>query len=304
VKRAPFEPGREWQTVNAIHRKELPMPEKSLLIAIAKHEARRDRVCYASVRTLSSDAGCDEKTGRRVIERLKTKYKLIRVRKVRGAASHIVIDSQRFKRFTETPPKSGRGTSRTKPLPKLGVPPLPDLGVPTPPKIGSRGVKNQGEEKISGAVRISGAKNIEGCRHRSVDNSVQPSISFKEVAAIKKHPAPSWVKGELAEDLFRGVHHQKIANSFFDARHLSPREQLLTCITVAVTSLATARVARLKVLNTDEVEARVFQELLGGLETLASVRDFEIRRQQTTRAVTRVLVEQCVRMLENQVVKA
>jgi hypothetical protein len=128
------------------------MPEKSLLIAIAKQEARRHRVCHASVRTLSLDAGCDEKTGRRVLERLEKKYRLIRVRKVRGATSHIVINWQRFKRFTETtPPKSGRGTSRTEPLPKVGVPPLPNLGVPTPPKIGSRGVKNP-EGGGSGAV--------------------------------------------------------------------------------------------------------------------------------------------------------
>ena len=278
------------------------MPEKSLLIAIAKHEARRRRVCHASVRTLSSDAGCDEKTGRRVLKRLEKKYRLIRVRKVRGAASHIVIDWERFKRFTEaTSPKSGRGTSRSEPLPKLGVLPLPNLGVPTPPKFGrTQRVKNQGSGIDSGAARLGGAKNIEGCEPHAAENSVQPSISFKELAAIKKHPAPSWVKGELAEDLFRGIHHQKIANTFFDARQLPPREQLLTCINVAVTSLVTARVARLQVLNATEVEARAFQELLGGLETLASVRDFEIRRQQTTRAVTRVVVEQCVRMLENR----
>src|SRR5260370_12043454 len=87
VKRAAFEPGREWRTVNAIHRKDLPMPEKSLLIAIAKHEARRHRVCYASVRTLSSDAGCDEKTRRRVLNRLEKKYKLIRVPKLPAPTS-------------------------------------------------------------------------------------------------------------------------------------------------------------------------------------------------------------------------
>jgi hypothetical protein len=128
---------------------------------------------------------------------------------------------------------------------------------------------------------------------------VQQPISFKEVAAKKKHAAPPWANGELAEDLYRGIHHKKIADAFFDSRHLSPREQLLTCITVAVTGLVTARVARLKVLNAAEIEARAFQELLRGLETLACVTDFETRRQQTTRAVTRVVVEQCVRMLEH-----
>jgi hypothetical protein len=119
------------------------MSEKSLLIAVAKHQARRHRVCYASVRTLSSNAGCDEKTGRRVLERLEKKYKLICIRKVRGRTSHIVINWERFKRFTEsTSPKIGRGTSHRGPLPKLGVPTPPKIGSTTPPKIGSRGVKN------------------------------------------------------------------------------------------------------------------------------------------------------------------
>lgn len=156
------------------------MPEKSLLIAIAKHEARRHRVCYASVRTLSSDAGCDEKTGRRVLKRLEKKYKLIRVRKFRGATSHIVINWERFKRFTETtPPKIGRGTSRREPLPKLGVPPLPNLGVPTPPKIGSRGVKNpEGGESGSVCVEVEKTSGEIVNHHHSLDD-------FKKIVLAK-----------------------------------------------------------------------------------------------------------------------
>lgn len=275
------------------------MPQKSLLIAIAKHESRRDKVCRASIPSLAADMGSDVKTVRFAMHGL---GKILRIKNVPGLASRIVIDWKRFAKLPcITPTESGRGVSRRGPLPKVVGVPLPNLVGVTPPESGTtQRVKNQGSGIDSGAARIDRVKYLDGCPSHAAENSVQPSISFKELAAKKKHPAPSWAKGELAEDLYRGIHHQKIANTFFDARHLSPREQLLTCITVAVTSLVTCRVARLKVLNAAEIEARAFQELLGGLEALASVRNFEMRRQQTTRAVTRVVVEQCVRMLDQE----
>jgi len=156
------------------------MPEKSLLIAVAKHQARRHRVCYASVRTLSSNAGCDEKTGRRVLKRLE-KYKLIRIRKVRGGTSHIVINWERFKRFTEkTPPKIGRGTSHREPLPKLGVPTPPKFGSTTPPKIGSQGVKNiRGGE--SGSVCVV----VEKTSGEIVNHHHHPLDDFKKIVLAK-----------------------------------------------------------------------------------------------------------------------
>jgi hypothetical protein len=134
-----------------------------------------------------------------------------------------------------------------------------------------------------------------------VENPVQqPTNSFKELAAKKKHTAPSWANGEVAGDLYRGIHHQKIANAFFDAQHLSPRDQLLTCVTVAVTSLVTARVARLKVLRADEIERRAFETLCRGLATLELVRDFEARRKATVQAVVAAVVTQTVAMLKGQ----
>ena len=276
------------------------MPQKSLLIAIAKHESRRQRVCFASIRTLAADVGCNEKTARYALHEL-AEGKIIRIRNIRGSSSRIVINWKEIDKLPlATPPKLGRGVGRRIPLPKVVGVPLPNQGGGTPPELGSRGVKKYQGCGIEGAARIDSAKHIEGCPSPALENPVQqPSISFTEIAAKKKHTAPAWVKGELAEDLYRGIHNKKIADAFFDARALSPAEQLLTCITVAVTGLVTARVARLKVLSAAEIEARAFQKLVGGLETLACVKDFETRRQQTTRAVTRVVVEQCVRMLEH-----
>jgi hypothetical protein len=151
VKRAPFEPGREWRTVNAIHRKKLTMREKSLLIAVAKHESRRNRVCHASISTLAADVGCDVKTARFALHDLSQK-KIIRIKNVRGLSSRIVIDWKRFAKLPPaTPPESGRGASRRGPLPKVVGVPLPNPVAVTPPESGTtQRVKNQGSE--SGAV--------------------------------------------------------------------------------------------------------------------------------------------------------
>ncbi len=117
VKRVPFEPGREWKTVNAIHRKELSMREKSLLIAIAKHESRRQRVCFASIRTLAADVGCNEKTARYALHEL-AERKIIRIRNIRGSSSRIVINWKAFAKLPlTTPPELGRGVGRRAPLP-------------------------------------------------------------------------------------------------------------------------------------------------------------------------------------------
>ncbi len=147
VKRAPFEPGREWRTVYAIHRKGLGMAQKSLLIAIAKYESRRNRFCHASIRTLAADMGSDVKTARFALHAL-AQSKIIRIRNVRGSSSRIVIDWKRFAKLPSvTPPESGRGAPRRRPLPKVGGVLLPNSVGGTPPESGTQGVKkNQGGE--------------------------------------------------------------------------------------------------------------------------------------------------------------
>src|SRR5260221_6205680 len=204
VKRAPFEPGREWRTVDAIHRRELSMPQKSMLIAIAKHESRRQRVCFASIRTLAADVGCNEKTARYALHEL-AEGKIIRIRNIRGSSSRIVINWKAFAKLPlTTPPKLGRGVGRRIPLPKVGGVPLPNQGGGTPPELGSRGVKNFKGCGMEGAARIDGAKHIEHLAD-TLEKSVQPpTLLLSEIAEKKNHRPPAWVNGELAEDLYRG----------------------------------------------------------------------------------------------------
>jgi hypothetical protein len=176
VKRPPFEPGREWRTVNAIHRKELPMPQKSLLIAIAKHESRRHRFCFAGIRTLAVDVGCDVKTARCALHDLSEK-KIIRVKNVRGSSSRVVIDWKRFEKLpSATPTKSGRGVSQRRPLPKVGEVPLPNVAGGTPPKSGTQGVKKyQGGEPRAVSVvfeKQSGEKSNHHHPKTDDDNSL------------------------------------------------------------------------------------------------------------------------------------
>lgn len=179
MKRVPFEPGREWRTVNAIHRKKLTMREKSLLIAVAKHESRRNRVCHASISTLATDVGCDIKTARFALHDLSQK-KIIRIKKVRGLSSRIVIDWKRFAKLPPaTPPESGRGASRRGPLPKVVGVPLPNLVGVTPPESGTtQRVKNQGSE--SGAVCV-GVEKTSG----EIASHHHPLDDFKKIVLAK-----------------------------------------------------------------------------------------------------------------------
>ena len=150
------------------------------------------------------------------------------------------------------------------------------------------------------AARIDQAK-IQGAEPPdAAENPVQPLLfnEAKNKAKNKQRPTPAWVKGELAEDLWRGIHHQKIEATFFDARHLSPHEQLAECVRTAVTGLVLARVARLRVLRADEIERRAFEELLPGVSTLELVRDFDARRRHTMQAVTRGVIDVCAQMLD------
>lgn len=46
-----------WERIDLVHQLSLKAAEKSLLIALAKHEARRDGVAWASLKTLSAETG-------------------------------------------------------------------------------------------------------------------------------------------------------------------------------------------------------------------------------------------------------
>jgi Helix-turn-helix domain len=142
------------------------------------------------------------------------------------------------------------------------------------------------------AARVLDAKHIE-----EPEKAVQQFL-LTELATKKQNHRPPWVRGELAEDLYQGIHSKQIASVFFDSRLLEPRERIAACVGVAVTTLVTSRVARLKVLSANEIERRAIEELLGGLATLELVRNFEARRRQTVQAVTRVVIEVCVQMLK------
>jgi hypothetical protein len=148
------------------------------------------------------------------------------------------------------------------------------------------------------AARVLDAKHIE-----PVEKAVQPFL-LTELAAKRQNHRPPWVRGELAEDLYRGIHGKTIGKAFFDARDLRPRDRIAECVNVAVTSLVTARVARLKLLSADEIEKCAVAELLGGLETLELVKDFEARRRHTVEAVTHAVIGVCVRMLNGAGQKA
>jgi hypothetical protein len=183
-----FEPGREWRTVNAIHRKSLPMSEKSMLLAIAKYQCRRDGFCHAGVGTLARDVGCNEKTARKAIHGLRKK-RIIRIQEARGLSSEIVIDWKVFESLHDiTPPRTGRGSPRSSPLPKLRGVLLPKVGVPTPPKTGTQGVKSPEGCGIEGdGVAITDRGND----HHRFSPNTPPRKSDDDAVLVSENESPN-----------------------------------------------------------------------------------------------------------------
>lgn len=264
-----------------------PAMEKLVLLAMADHARDDGTGCYPSIATLARKTSLSERGVQKVIGRLKSKHLLTSRGKAKGGRGVTV-------EYDVTLEKGERCSGFRN-----------EKGERECSKRVNRGAENpeQGSPESSGTVREPGAARIDQAKIQGVQPSdavetyVQPATLFNEVK--KSHrPVPAWVKGEIAEDLYRGIHHKKIAATFFDAQHLSPREQLAACVSVAVTSLVTARVARLKALSADEIERRAFEALLPGLTTLELVGNFDVRRSQTVQAVTTAVISVCVRMLK------
>jgi hypothetical protein len=144
--------------------------------------------------------------------------------------------------------------------------------------------------EVVAAARSYQAEHIESAPPS--EQHEQPQQFFTKVDQPKKN-LPTWVHDELTEELYRGVHQQAVDNAFFDGRFLSPREQIAGCVSVAVTTLVTNRVAKLKQLDAGEIERRVLKRLA----PLELLNDYEVRRHQVPPAVTREVVRECVSLL-------
>jgi hypothetical protein len=264
---------------------EIPAMEKFVLLAMADHARDDGTGCYPSLGRLARKTSLSERGVRKVIRRLESRHLLASKGKSKGGRGVTVEYDLKlekaeprsvFKRQTRNVSASEtRNVSAEKAEPGS-----------------AESLRTLEPEPV--AARVLGAKQIEG-----QEKAVQPFL-LTELAGKKLKPnhRPPWVRGELAEDLYRGIHGKRIADAFFDARLLNAREQIASCVSVAVTSLVTARVARLKVLSADEIEKCAIAKLLGGLTTLEMVKDFEARSRHAVQTVTRVVIDVCVRMLK------
>lgn len=257
--------------------------EKLVLLAMADHARDDGTGCYASMSRLAKKTSLTKRGVQKIIRRMESPdTRLVKAGKI-----------TRFGTVEYTITLIPGGEQGSLPLSARDT---------RPANLKTRNSECGSRESLGtvqrepGAARVDNAKHIERCRFTSGENRVQLATLFNQTKNNPR-PAPAWVKGEIAEDLYRGIHNEKIAATFFDARHLSLREQLTECVSAAVTSLVTARVARLKVLSADEIEKCALEELLPGLATLGLVTVFEVRRRQTVQAVTRAVISVCVRML-------
>jgi len=260
---------------------QLSESHKLVLLAFGDH-ANDEGICFPSIARVAWKCGLSERQVQRIVAALRKIGLLSAVNGMSGGRKRTTL-------YRVSPEK---GDKLSPFVPGKGDVPGPKTTTSATGKDDmdvTRIISNHQKEPV--AARVLGAKHIEG-----PEKAVQPFL-LTELTAKKEKHRPLWVRGELAEDLYRGIHDRKIGNAFFDARTLNPRDRIAACVNVAVTSLVTARVATLKVLSANEIEKQAVEELLRGLATLELVRDFEARRRQTVQAVTRVVIGVCVRML-------
>jgi hypothetical protein len=259
--------------------------EKLVLLALSDHARDDGTGAYPSLQTLARKTSQTERGVRKIMRRLEARGLIAptaHVKGGRGFATEYRITLEKgepcspFLESRRGNPEPKRGNlSAEKGEPRS---PQPSLSVREPV-----------------AARIESAKHIEGS---PVENPVQQTPLFKDAAKKNLHSLPAWVRGEMAEELYRGIHGEAIREAFFDSRFLEPEKQLGECVHIAVTSLVTSRVRTLKCLNADAIEKAALSDLLGGLATLSLVSDFTVRQRETVHAIERVVIENCLRLLK------
>lgn len=264
--------------------------EKAVAFVLADHDSHKGDGAYPSMKTVAGEAGLkNRETASRITKRLVQKKIFVpnepsTREQGRPTVYHPNYDAQ----TCDSPITGGNRPTCDSPV----TPPLPQ-----PVTVTSEPVTLEGQTCDSPVTQ-----RVEGRRGEAVrgDNSVQPSNLFKEVARGKNYSVPPWVKGDLAQSLYRGIHNRAIAHAFFDAKRLNSREQLAECIRAGTTSLVTSRVVTLKSLDANKIEDAAFREMLPGLETLSLIKNFETRKRQTVQAVVRVIVLTCIKMLKGR----
>jgi hypothetical protein len=305
----------------AVFETKLPPPEKLVLIALADHARDDGTGAYPSIATLATKTSMSERGVRDILRRLETRSYIVAtsdwkggrgntteysITLEKGQSGSLFAPRKGEPRSPFTKAKEERGASQRGNLTALkGEPDCTTKKHASPQKPENKTPSNlKGEPDCTEpsltvlrepvAVRLDCAKHIEPS-----ENPVPQPNLFQEVGKKKTQLLPVWVKGEVAEDLYHGVHGEAIRKAFFDSRFLKPKEQLTECVHSAITSIVTARVRRLKVLRADDIERIVLTKLLPGLDTLSLVKDFEARQRQIVQAIERTLVQTCVEMLAN-----
>lgn len=264
---------------------DIPATEKLVLIALADHARDDGTGAYPSIETLARKASLKRRGVQYVMRRLEAWGLIEPTAHKKGGRGF----STEYRITLE------KGASQCTLSTEKGAP-IGQKGRTTRPKRVHPGAPQPSlnvRELV--AARIESAQHIEGS---PVENPVQLTTLFKEATKKNLHPLPAWVRGEMGQALYRGVHGEAIQKAFFDSRFLEPEKQLNECVRIAVTSLVTSRVRTLKCLNADAIEKAALSDLLGGLATLSLVSDFTVRQRQTVHAVERAVIENCLRLLK------
>jgi hypothetical protein len=142
---------------------------------------------------------------------------------------------------------------------------------------------------------------IERPDHRILEISEKKQLPGAETSKKKQILATKgsdrYPSDPLRAELWDGIHRKKVFGAFFDARRLSPRQQVQDCIQAGVTLLMTNRVAKMKIVRAEDLAIAARKRLAEIEPALASIGDFDRRETETVAAVLHALVESAAEFL-------
>jgi hypothetical protein len=291
-----WEPGREWQTVNAIHSKALNMSEKSFLIVVAKNQFRRGGSLYGKIRTVAAEMGCDRKTVFSVMRRLK---RILKVERRNRAPSKVAIDWNAFAALPSIGPEDSK-RPRNRLVPKTVPAHVPKTGQGTHAKNGTQGVKSLegGEKRGSAPGRPS-----QDTKSAAVESEKNPEREytgeFKKLLKRSRPPAVGRPADELVAEFWGGILGKRIENVFYDSQGLRFDQQLRACVESAVTDVVNNRSGKAMYLRAEQI-SKLALEQLNGAETLREIADFGNRAKHCAIAVRNAVARASATLHEKQ----
>ena len=311
------------------------LSDRLVMLSIAHHISNDTGEAFPSVATIARESNISESQVHASLRKNRTTGEL----DFSVAASQYGTNIYRMPKFLDWHASIQRDAGRTRRETQRGAnsAPLPSakcagaeqrMGTDSAPggcrfEVQRERVKSAPElsviKAVSGvAAPIDQAKYIE--EHAVVTEKLErPDKPVFQISGLKEMPGADVPKRKqllttkgsdrypgdpLRAGLWDGIHRKKIFNTFFDARSLSPRDQLRDCVRAAVTSLMENRKAKFLAarIEDENLEAAVLKKFPAeALCSLALISDFSRREDLTAEAILNAVVESAAERLRNPI---